>query len=69
MAGKDIDTQLFFQLDDCLGYAWLRSEQRLGGLGQVEVLPYSLSDETELMKIHDFSWGDANKSTFYREPA
>ena len=29
--------------------------QRFGGLGQVEVLPDGLSDEAELMNIHDLS--------------
>jgi hypothetical protein len=52
VAGEDIHTQLFFQLDDGLGDARLRGVERLGGLGEVEVLPYCFANETELMKIH-----------------
>ena len=37
VAGKDLDAELFFQLDDGLGHSRLGSVQRLGGLGQVEV--------------------------------
>jgi len=53
MPGEDIDAQFFLQLDDRFGYAGLRGEQRFGGLGQVEVLPYGLSDEAKLMNIPD----------------
>ena len=50
--GEDVDAQLFFQLNDGLRDAGLRGEQRLGRLGQVEVLPNGFAYKTKLVKIH-----------------
>ena len=55
MTSEDVNAQLFLQLNDRFGNTGLRGKQRLGGLGQVEVLPNGLSDEAKLMKIHDLS--------------
>jgi hypothetical protein len=52
VAGKDVDAQLFFQLDDGLGDARLRGVQGLGGFGQVEVAARGFLDEAELVQVH-----------------
>jgi hypothetical protein len=52
VARKDVDAQLFFQLDDGLGDPWLRGVQCLGGLGEVQVAARGLLDEAELVQVH-----------------
>ena len=52
VAREDVDAQLFFQLDDGLGHPRLGGEQRLGGIGQVEILAHRFADEAQLMKVH-----------------
>jgi hypothetical protein len=52
VAGKDVDAELFFELDDGLGHARLGGVQRLGGFGQVQVAPHGFLNETELVEIH-----------------
>src|SRR6185369_1739494 len=52
VAGEDVDAELAFDLEDRLGDAGLRREERLGGLGQVEVAPDRLLDEPELVEVH-----------------
>ena len=53
VAREDVHAQLLLQLDDGLGDPGLRGIQGLGGLREVEVLPYRFTNETELMKIHE----------------
>src|ERR1035437_768400 len=55
VAGKDIDSQLFFQLDDGLGYARLRREKRLRGFSQVEILSNRFAHKAQLVQVHVFS--------------
>ena len=38
MPGENVDAELFFQFDDGFRHPGLRREQRLGGVGQVEIL-------------------------------
>ena len=52
VAGKNIDTELFLQLDDRFRHARLRCEQRFSRLGQIEILPNGFTHETELMQVH-----------------
>jgi hypothetical protein len=52
MAGEDIDTEFFLELNDRFGDARLGRKQRLGGFRQIELLPDGLANKAELMKIH-----------------
>src|SRR5205814_3890376 len=52
MASEDVDAQLAFELEDGLGDPGLRSEQRLGRFGEIQVLPDGFLDETELVQVH-----------------
>ncbi len=45
MAHEDLDPQLFFKLDDGFGYTWLRREENLSGMAQIEILAHSLAHE------------------------
>ena len=49
VTGKNLDAQLFFQLDDRLGDAGLGRVQRLGSFSQIEVASDGFLDESELM--------------------
>src|SRR5205085_7192700 len=52
VAGEDVHAELAFELEDRFGDAGLRREQRLGGLGEVQVLPDGLLNEAELVQVH-----------------
>ena len=52
MTGKDLDAQLFFQLDDGLGHPGLRGVQGFGGFSQVEVASSGFLDEAKLVQVH-----------------
>jgi len=52
VAREDLDAQFVFQLDDRLRNPRLRRIQRLGGLGEVEILPDGLAHEAKLVQVH-----------------
>ena len=52
VAREDVDAELVLELEDRLGDAGLRGEQRLGGLGQVQVAAHGFLDEPELVQVH-----------------
>ena len=52
VAREDVDAELALELEDRLGDAGLRGEQRLGGFGQVEVAADRFLDEPELVEVH-----------------
>jgi hypothetical protein len=55
VAGKNLNAQLFFQLDDGFGHARLRGVQGFGRFGQVEVASHGLLHKAELVKVHGVS--------------
>jgi hypothetical protein len=52
VSSKNLDAQFVLEFDDGLRYPRLRGEQRLGSLGEVEVLADGFPDEPELVQIH-----------------
>ena len=52
VAHEQVDAQFLLELEDGLGDAGLRREQRLRGLGQVQVAAHGLLHETELVQVH-----------------
>ena len=54
MAGKDVNSQLLFKLQDGLADAWLGGVQRLGRLGQIELAAHGLLNKAELVQVHDW---------------
>jgi hypothetical protein len=52
VARENVNSEFFFQLDDCLGYAGLRGVQGFGRLGQIKVAAGCLLNKSELVQIH-----------------
>ena len=52
MAGKNLNAQFLFQLDDGFGHPGLGGVQCLGGFGQVEVAANRFLHKFELVKVH-----------------
>jgi len=55
-ANEYFNAQLFFQVFDVFGNAGLRGKQRMGPLGEVEVLARRFADDAQLLKIHAASF-------------
>jgi hypothetical protein len=52
MPGKDINSQLLFQLNDGLGDSGLGGMKCFGCLSEIEVTPSRLLDKSKLMQVH-----------------
>jgi hypothetical protein len=52
VAGKNLNPQFIFQLNDGFGHAWLRGVQRFGGLRQIQVSAGSFLDKAKLVQVH-----------------
>ena len=52
MAGKDVNAQFLFQLNDGFGHTRLRCVQRFGGFREVEVAARRFLHESELVEVH-----------------
>ena len=55
VARKDVDAQLFFELDDGFGDPGLRGVQGFGGFRQVEVAPSRFLNKSKLVQVHGMS--------------
>ena len=51
-AHEEVDAELLFQLTDLATDTGLRSEERLGDLGQIEVATLGLADRAQLLEVH-----------------